>query len=182
MTMNAKQGAPRKGRVLVITGNGKGKTTTAMGMILRAYGHGLRTCVVQFIKAGEWESGERAALHELGIECYVGGRGFVLDPENAEEDRRVAQDAWKVATDALCGGKYDLVVLDEFTYPLTFGWLDTEEVLAVIQQASAQQTSVIMTGRDAPQSICDLADTVSDIVEIKHGYAQGIPATKGIEY
>ena len=174
--------APPRGRVLVITGDGKGKTTAALGMALRAHGHGIKVCVVQFIKSAQWESGERVALQELGIECYVSGRGFIRDSANAEDDRQVAMDAWRMAAELLRSDRYGLVVLDEFTYPVTFGWLDMEEVLGVIRQASSQQISVVITGREAPQELCDLADTVSDIVMIKHGYEEGIRATKGIEY
>lgn len=167
--------------VLVNTGNGKGKSTAAFGTMLRAVARGWKVAVVQFIKSGDWKVGEQEVGERLGVEWHALGEGFTWDSDDLEHDKAVAADAWAVAKGIIDSGDYRLVVLDEITYPMTWGWLETSEVVAGIA-GRPRRTNVIVTGRDAPEELIELADTVTEMREVKHAYQQGIAAKKGIDY
>jgi cob(I)alamin adenosyltransferase len=170
-----------QGLVIVHTGNGKGKTTAALGLLLRAAGQGLRVAMFQFIKAKSGNWGESRAAHRLGVEIVPLGSGFTWTSTDLERDRALAQEGWGQCRAAIESGNYDLVVLDELTYCLTFGWLELEDVLAVLRNRPAGQ-HVVITGRDAPPELMKFADLVTEMREIKHPFAAGIKAQKGIEF
>jgi cob(I)alamin adenosyltransferase len=168
-------------RVILITGEGKGKTTSALGMVLRAVGHGLRVCVVQFIKK-DCDTGEAKALRSLpGVDLYICGAGFVFRREGKDYHHHAesAQKGMVLVQQKITEG-VDLVVLDEICGAVALGLVKEESVLALLDAAGAN-TSFILTGRDASQALIDRADTVSSVVCLKHGYEQGLPAQKGIE-
>lgn len=175
--------AERRAPSLVVlhTGDGKGKTTAAMGIAMRAAGHGERVAVVQFMKSGRWKSGERLAAQRLGVDWSVIGDGFTWDSEDLDRAAAIAREAWEEAATRIAGGAYDVVVLDEITYPLTWGWVPTGDVVAAIAGRPAH-TSIVLTGRDAPDELRALADTVSESTNVKHAYDDGIAALKGIDF
>jgi len=166
--------------VLVNTGEGKGKTTAALGVALRAAGRGLHVCVVQFLKSPSWKTGEAKAGRALGIDWWTLGDGFTWDSKDMEKTKAAAVDAWTAAREKIASGEYDLVVLDELTYPVTWGWIAEEEVVAALGARPAH-TSVIITGRDAPAALVDVADTVTEMRKTKHAFDSGIQALKGID-
>lgn len=169
------------GRVIVNTGNGKGKTTAALGTAFRALGHGKKVCVIQFLK-GQGEYGERVMAKTLdNLDWYICGKGFVFKKENIEDDRRVAQEGFQLAKEKIESDLYDLIILDEITYLPLYNFLDVERIVDVINN-KPQRLSVIMTGRDADMKLIDIADTVSRIDPVKHAYESGIKAQKGIEF
>ncbi|MEN6465946.1 MAG: cob(I)yrinic acid a,c-diamide adenosyltransferase [Syntrophaceae bacterium] len=170
------------GRVLLFTGDGKGKTTAALGMALRAAGHGMKVLFVQFVKSDPG-TGEMAALAALpGAEIIQTGRGFVPAPSSPEfsEHRRAAEDGMKKAAKALSSGSYDMVCLDEIAVAVAKGLVPEGAVLKMIRQAHPD-TIVVLTGRNATVGMMELADTVTDMKNIKHGLASGWPAQKGVE-
>lgn len=170
------------GRIIIHTGDGKGKTTAAFGAALRAAGHGLKTAVVQFIKGGNWDYGELLALQACSnIEVTRIGSGFTWLAKDAAEPRSLARKAWKTAAEIVLSDHYDLVVLDELNYALREGYITTEEVLSLLS-SKPSRLSVIITGRGAPQELVDAADTVTEMRCVKHAFSQGIPAKRGIEY
>lgn len=166
--------------VLVNTGDGKGKTTAALGTALRAAGRGLRVCVVQFLKSPSWKTGEAKAGRDLGIDWWTLGDGFTWDSKDMEKSKAAAVDAWAAARARVASGDYDLVVLDELTYPVTWGWIEEDDVVAALGARPAH-TSVIITGRDAPAALVDAADTVTEMRKTKHAFDAGIQALKGID-
>jgi len=168
--------------ILVNTGHGKGKTTAALGVLLRAWGRGWRICVIQFIKheTGEW--GEVRAAKKLGIEWYKMGDGFTWLSKDMDETVAKALHAWEVAKEKIASGAYDLIVLDEFTYPLKFGWLDTTEVIAWLRAHKPPELHLIITGRDAPQPLIEFADLVTEMRKVKHPYDIGMRAQPGIDF
>jgi cob(I)alamin adenosyltransferase len=170
-----------KGLVIVNTGNGKGKTTAALGLLLRARGQGLRVAMLQFIKAKTANWGEVRAVPRLDAELVPLGDGFTWMSQDIEHDRALAQEGWQRCRQAIESGQYDVVVLDEITYCFKFGWLDIDEVLAVLRDRPANQ-HVVITGRDAPPELIDFADLVTEMREIKHPYKAGVKAQKGIEF
>lgn len=172
----------KPGWVMVYTGSGKGKTTAALGMLLRAWGRGLRICVIQFIKAegGRW--GEVRAAERLGIEWHKCGDGFTWLSKDLEESAALAQHGWRLAQEKIASGLYDLVVLDEFTYPLHFEWLSVEEVLGWLRQHRPPRLHLVITGRNAPPALLEYADLVTEMVEVKHPFQQGQTAQAGIDY
>jgi cob(I)alamin adenosyltransferase len=171
----------RHGLLIVNTGDGKGKTTAALGVLLRASGREMRVGMFQFIKSAETRYGEHIAAAKLGVEIIPLGDGFTWLTENIEGDRALAATGWSRAHEALRAGTYDVLILDELTYCLTFGWLDTTEVLEAIR-TRPRGTHVVVTGRDAPQALIDAADLVTEMCVIKHPYRdQGIAAQPGIE-
>lgn len=167
--------------VLVATGDGKGKTTAAMGTALRALARGWSVCVVQFVKSGKWGSGEVEQLSALGAECHTMGDGFTWDSDDLGHSAELGRQAWATAREAIVSGRYELVVLDEVTYPLNWGWVASDEVAATIS-SRPPKVNVFATGRDAPQALVDVADTVTDMRNVKHAYDAGIMAAKGIDF
>ncbi len=172
----------RKGIVIVNTGEGKGKTTAAMGLIMRASGHGLRTCMVQFVKAETGRWGEIKAAEKLGLEWHTMGDGFTWKKKDIDETIAKAQHGWEVAKEKIVSGEYDLVVLDEFTYPLHFKWLNTDGVITWLKENKPSEMHIVITGRNAPQSLIDYADLVTEMKKIKHPFDQGRKGQKGIEF
>jgi cob(I)alamin adenosyltransferase len=168
-------------RVLVNTGDGKGKSSAAFGVAMRASGNGWPVAVVQFIKSDRWKTGEQAAAKTLGIDWWVLGDGFTWDSDDMDETQAVAKEAWRSAAEIIRAGAHKLVVLDEITYPMTWGWISTAEVVETIANRP-EGVSVIATGRDAPEELRAVADTVTEMVAEKHAFDQGISAMRGIEY
>lgn len=173
----------RKGLIIVHTGDGKGKSTAAYGLALRAAGNKMKVFILQFMK-GQWKSGERKAVESLSpwIEVVAMGDGFTWDTNNPEQDRRTAAKAWGIVKPRLLSGEYHMVILDEINYVLSYGFLDEKEVLGTLQNKPAS-VHVICTGRNAPKELIDMADMVTEMKCLKHPFAeQGIPAQKGIEF
>ena len=175
--------ATRRAPSLVIlhTGDGKGKTTAAMGIVMRAAGHDQRVAVVQFMKSGRWRSGERLAAEHLGVDWSVIGDGFTWDSEDLDRAAEVAREAWAEAAALIAAGGHDVVVLDEVTYSMTWGWLATEDVVAAVRERP-EHVSVVLTGRDAPPELVELADTVTEHENVKHAFDDGVAAKKGIDF
>lgn len=167
--------------VLVNTGEGKGKTTAALGTAFRAAGRGWRVCVIQFMKDERWKTGEQEAAGKLGIEWWTLGDGFTWDSKDMDVTEAKARAAWKAAAEVIAGGEYQLVVLDELTYPITWGWVDESAVLETLRSRPSH-VSVIVTGRDASPGLIELADTVSEVVNVKHAFDSGVAALKGIDF
>jgi cob(I)alamin adenosyltransferase len=167
--------------VLVNTGPGKGKTTAAMGVVLRAVARDWPVAVVQFLKSGKWHTGEEKVCRQLGVDWWAMGEGFTWDSDDLTQDQAVAAGAWAHAKRLIEAGQHDLVVLDEITYPLNWGWVDLHDVVATIR-SRPEQVSIICTGRKAPDALIDVADTVSEIQVVKHAYKAGIRAKKGIDF
>jgi cob(I)alamin adenosyltransferase len=167
--------------VLLHTGDGKGKTTAAMGVVMRAAGHGKRVAVVQFMKSGRWSSGERLAAERLGVDWSVIGDGFTWDSEDLERAASIAREGWQAAAATIAAGAHDVVVLDEITYPMTWGWIGTADVVDAIHRRPSH-VSVVLTGRDAPAEVLALADTVTEHRNVKHAFDEGVAALRGIDY
>ena len=178
----ARSKAGRKGLVIVNTGNGKGKTTAALGLLMRSWGQDFRVVMLQFLKAKTGKWGEIRAAQRMGVEITPLGQGFTWMSENIEQDRALAQACWQQCREKIESGLYDVVILDEITYALKYGWLDIEEVLTTLRQRDPQ-LHVVITGRDAPEELIDYADLVTEMREIKHPYKlEGVRAQKGIEF
>ena len=169
-----------KGLFLVITGNGKGKSTAAFGTTARAVGHGQKATVAQFVKGG-WECGERNLLENAGAQFYVMSTGFTWETQNRESDTAAAQSVWQQAKQDLTNDAIDLVVLDEITYMINYDYIELDDVLDAIQNRPSEQ-SVIVTGRAAHRKLEELADTVSEVRNVKHAFDNGIKARKGIDW
>ncbi len=167
--------------VVVNTGDGKGKSSAAFGVVMRGIARGWKVAVLQFIKSGEWSVGEEKVGRSLGVDWWALGEGFTWDTKDPGHDREVAQRAWATAKDVIDAGEHELVVLDEITYLLTWGWVDTAEVIATIT-GRPSKVNIVCTGRDAPQALVDIADTVTEMRSIKHAYDAGIRAKRGIDY
>jgi cob(I)alamin adenosyltransferase len=172
----------RRGIVILYTGKGKGKTTAALGLVLRAWGHNLCPCVIQFIKDERGRWGETIAAERLGIAWHAMGAGFTFRSEDLEHDRACALDAWAFAQGTITSGDYDLVVLDEFTYPFTYGWIDVNGVVTWLREHRPANMDLVITGRDAAPELVAYADLVTEMLEIKHPYASGTPARRGVEF
>lgn len=170
------------GLLMVFTGNGKGKTTAALGMAMRSAGHGLGVCVIQFIK-GSWTYGELEAIKRFSdcIDFHVMGRGFTWKSDNLKEDKRLALEGWKLACECMNSGKYHLVILDEFTYLLHYKMLDWDDCLEALAKRNPSQ-HVLITGRYAPEGLVELADLVTEMQVVKHPLQRGIKAQRGIEF
>jgi cob(I)alamin adenosyltransferase len=172
---------PRKALVVVNTGNGKGKTTAALGMLFRAWGRGYNVCMLQFIKSTTSNYGENKAAKKIGMEIVSLGGGFTWLSKDIEKDKALARDLWEQCKQKIASGEYDVVALDEFTYPLAYGWLPVDEVIAFLRGRPAR-THVIITGRDAPPELIEYADLVTEMREVKHPFQQGLKAQPGIEF
>lgn len=172
----------RKGLVIVYTGDGKGKTTAALGLILRAWGRGFRCCVIQFIKAegGKW--GEVQAAEKLGLEWHKMGDGFTWNTDDLETTIERAREGWSLAQQKILSGEYDLILMDEFTYPLHFGWLCVSEVIDWLKENRPPGLHLVITGRNAHSTLVEYADLVTEMLLVKHPYEQGIKGQMGIEF
>ena len=169
-----------RGLLLVVTGNGKGKSTSAFGMVARALGHGMKVGVVQFIKS-RTDTGEEAFLgKQPGVEWHVTGDGFTWDTQNREQDIATAERGWAIAARMLADPAFNLVVLDELTYLLSYGYLDSDTVLDALANRPTMQ-HVVVTGRAASDALIELADTVSVIADEKHAFRAGVKAQPGID-
>ncbi len=170
-----------RGVLLVHTGNGKGKSSAAFGLVARALGHGMRVAVIQFVKSRS-DTGEEGFFRRIPeVEWHVMGEGFTWETQDRGRDAAAAQAAWQVARRHLADPAYGLVVLDELTYAFKYGWLELAEVLADIAARPAMQ-HVVVTGRAAPPGLIEAADTVTDMTLVKHAYAAGVKAQPGIEW
>jgi cob(I)alamin adenosyltransferase len=180
---SAASGSRRAARGLVIlnTGSGKGKTTAALGLLLRAWGRGMRVAMFQFIKSRTGRWGENRAAERLGITMTPLGDGFTWKSTDLTHDRELARQGWGVCAAAILAGEHDVVVLDELTYCLKFGWLEPEEVLGVLRRRPPGM-HVVITGREAPQWLVDFADLVTEMTLVKHPYQQGVRGQPGIEF
>jgi cob(I)alamin adenosyltransferase len=173
----------RKGRILIFTGDGKGKTTAALGMVLRASGHGMRTLIVQFVKADD-TVGELTGLRSLpGVEVVQMGRGFIPSPTSPSflEHRQAACRALERAAQSLRSKKYDLMILDEICIAMDKGLISEDQILQLIDE-SGEGSCLVLTGRGATQRLIAEADTVTEMRNLKHGLTRGITAQKGVEY
>jgi cob(I)alamin adenosyltransferase len=166
--------------VLVNTGPGKGKTTAAIGVVVRSVARGWPVAVVQFLKSGNWHTGEEKVCRQLGVDWWAMGDGFTWDSADLDVDRAVAVGAWQHARSLIAAGAHQLVLLDEVTYPVNWGWIDVAEVVETIRSRPAN-VNVILTGRNAPPELVDVADTVTEMGAVKHAYEAGIRAKKGID-
>lgn len=172
---------PAKSLVIVNTGDGKGKSSSAFGMMVRGIARNWEVAVVQFVKSGDWNVGEEKIGRQLGVAWHNEGQGFTWLSENLEHDKAIAQAGWERAESLIMGGEYNLVILDELTYLLNWGWIDAEPVYETLKNRP-EHVSVIVTGRDAPQELIDVADTVSEVVKVKHAFDNGIVAKRGLDY
>lgn len=167
--------------LIVNTGDGKGKSSSAFGVMLRAVARGWKVAVVQFLKSGDWHTGEEKMGRQLGVDWWTLGEGFTWDSENLSQDEAVAQHAWQHAREVIGSGRYRLVILDEITYPMNWGWIDAAEVVAVLRDRP-ERVNIVATGRDATAELVAAADTVSQVQNVKHAYEQGIMAQAGLDY
>jgi cob(I)alamin adenosyltransferase len=175
----------RKGLVVVITGNGKGKTTSALGMVVRACGHNMKVCIIQFMKgdlyAGEWDGVKKMSCD---VELFSTGKGFCGiqgNPYPFKEHRASAQEAVQLAHEKIESGRFDIVILDEINNALHLRLVDLEQVLEILRKKPPLM-HLVLTGRDAHPQVIELADTVSEVREIKHAYRKGIEPQPGIDY
>ena len=173
----------RKGLIIVHTGEGKGKSTAAYGLALRAAGNKMKVFILQFMK-GQWKTGERKAVESLSpwIEVVAMGDGFTWDTNNFEQDCKTATRAWNTVEPILSKGDYPMIILDEINYILDYGFLDEKKVLSALRNKPSR-VHVVCTGRNAPEALIEIADLVTEMKCLKHPFAeQGIPAQKGIEF
>lgn len=172
----------KKGLIIINTGKGKGKTTAAFGQALRAVGHGVKVCIIQFIK-GTWETGEAKAIRTVSnlIEFHIKGSGFTWQAENMEEVKQIALEGWKLAQEKIMSDQYGLVILDELTYLIEYQIIRESEVLEILDKRPSQ-LDVVITGRNASSGLIEAADLVTEMKETKHHFNVGIKAQKGIEY
>ncbi len=184
--MTGKRGEKRfrkKGLVIVNTGDGKGKTTAALGLMLRAWGRGMRVGMIQFIKSEDAIYGEHRAAEKLGVEIIPTGDGYTWNSKDMDATIARARDGWELAKVRITSGDYDVLVLDEFTYPMHFGWLDAGEVVAWLREHKPPMLHLVITGRDAPPELIDYADLVTEMQVVKHPYDdQDMTGQPGIEF
>jgi cob(I)alamin adenosyltransferase len=167
--------------VVVNTGNGKGKSSSAFGMMVRGVARGWNVAVVQFIKSGDWNTGEEKIGRQLGVDWFAFGEGFTWDSDDLTNDRAHAAEGWAKAVELMHAGEHQLVILDELTYLASFNWLAIDDIVEPIRNRP-RHVNVVVTGRDAAPELIELADTVTEMVEVKHAYQQGIRAMRGIDY
>jgi iron complex transport system ATP-binding protein len=173
----------RRARSLVVvnTGDGKGKSTAAFGIVMRAVARDWRVIVIQFIKSGRWKTGEEKVCRQLGVEWWSIGDGFTWESSDLSETELVARAAWDSARAAIASGAYDLVVLDEVTYPVNWGWIDVNDVVGAIRDRP-ERVNVVVTGRDAPRPLLEVSDTATEMVKLRHAYDTGVIARRGIDF
>ena len=169
-----------RGLLLIITGNGKGKSTSGFGTIARATGHGQSCSVAQFIK-GTWDNGERNLLEKLGVEFQVMATGFTWETQNKDTDTQAAQQVWQECKRMLKDDSIDVILFDELTYMVNYGYIELDEVIEALQNRPKMQ-SVIITGRAAHCSLIEIADTVSEVKNVKHAFESGVKALKGVDW
>lgn len=179
--MESKDHRRRKGLVLVNTGNGKGKTSAAMGVLLRAWGRGMRVTMLQFIKHSTANFGEHRAARKIGVDIKPMGDGFTWLSKDMDATKKLAVNLWEKCQEKILSGAYDIVILDEFTYPLHYGWIPIKDALETLRNRPAA-VHVIITGRYASQELIDFADLVTEMREIKHPYRKGVKAQLGIDF
>src|SRR5690606_21253127 len=172
------------GLLMVNTGDGKGKTTAAIGVLVRAAGQGLRCCMIQFMKSKTDRYGEHTSLEKLGVEVHTMGDGFTWDTNDPAQDIRTSEETWAMCVEKMRSGDYELLVFDELVYVLDYKFLDVNAVLKEIADAREGQPSmhVIVTGRNAPAELVEAADLVTEMKEIKHPFHAGIYAQQGVEF
>lgn len=167
--------------VLVNTGDGKGKSTAAFGTAMRAVARGWKVAVIQFLKSGDWKVGEEQVAGQIGVDWWAMGDGFTWDSEDMDQSEAIAKAGWEKAVATINSGDYDLVVLDEVTYPINWGWIAGGEVVEVLD-SRPENVNVILTGRDASEELIGIADTVTEMRKVKHAFDAGIMARRGIDY
>jgi cob(I)alamin adenosyltransferase len=167
--------------VLVNTGEGKGKSTAAFGVVLRGVSRGWRVSVIQFVKSDQWKVGEEEVCRRLGVEWARTGDGFSWLSDDLERSAALAKAAWALAKETIREGRHQLVVLDEITYPINWGWIPAEEVAQVLRERP-ERVNVIATGRDAPPELIEVADTVTEMTKVRHAYDKGVRAKRGIDF
>lgn len=167
--------------VLVNTGEGKGKSSAAFGVVMRAVARGWRVAVIQFIKSDKWKVGEEKVALQLGVEWLKGGDGFTWESPDLDKSEGRAAAAWQLAAATIAAGGHQLVVLDELTYPMNWGWIDSDAVLEAIR-SRPPQVNIVATGRDAPAGLIEIADTVTEMVKIRHAYDRGVRARRGLDF
>jgi cob(I)alamin adenosyltransferase len=176
---------PAKGRprslVLLNTGDGKGKSTAAFGVVMRAVARDWHVCVIQFIKSGTWKVGEEKIGLQLGVDWLKGGDGFTWESKDLDQSEGRAVAAWQLAKAAITAGEHELVVLDEITYPVTYGWLAGAEVATTIRERPGH-VNLVLTGRNAAPELVAVADTITEMVKVRHAYDRGIRARRGIDF
>jgi cob(I)alamin adenosyltransferase len=176
------RGKVRKPSLVVVnTGDGKGKSTAAFGMMIRGVARGWRVAVIQFLKSGDWKVGEEEIGRRLGVDWWALGDGFTWDSEELSESEAIARQAWAFAARTIASGEYQMVILDELTYPMNWGWIDPAEVIEAIVTRPAS-VNLVITGRDASDELVAVADTVTEMVKVKHPYDQGVMSRRGIDY
>jgi cob(I)alamin adenosyltransferase len=168
--------------LIVVTGHGKGKSSSAFGMMLRSWARGYKVGVFQFVKSGKWKVGEHKAAMELGgIDWEKMGDGWTWISRDLEESADKAREGWAEVKRRIADERYEFLLLDELTYPINFGWLDEEDVVSTLRDRPGFQ-HVVVTGRDAPAALVEAADLVSEVQAVKHPFEQGIRAQQGIEW
>ena len=172
----------RRGIVLVHTGEGKGKSSSAFGVAFRAAGWGMKVCVIQFIK-GKWKTGEQKAAAKFdNIEWHALGDGFTWDTKNPEQDVKTSREIWEFCKAKVRSEEFDLLVFDEINYCCGYGWISGEEIAAFIREEKPAWMHLILTGRNAAKEVIEAADTVTEMKPLKHAFEAGVPATQGIEF
>jgi cob(I)alamin adenosyltransferase len=172
----------RRGIVLVHTGEGKGKSSSAIGMVFRAAGWGMKVCVIQFIK-GQWQTGESKAAERFdNIEWHALGDGFTWNTKNPEQDIKTSREIWEFSKQKILSEAFDLVLLDEINYCCGYGWISGQEIADFIQEKKPAWMHLVLTGRNAAAEVLAVADTVTEMTMIKHAYSDGINAEQGIEF
>ena len=180
---SAREKRIRKGLVIVNTGNGKGKSTAAIGLVTRAWGRNLRVAVIQFLKHSGASFGEARAAKKMGVRWIGTGDGWTWTSKDLDVSADLARHGWELAQQEILGGELDVLVLDEFTYPMHYGWLDTDAVIDWLRANKPPMLHVVITGRYAPQALIDYADLVTEMRSIKHPFdSQGIRAQPGVEF
>ena len=175
------QATEERGVFVVITGNGKGKSTSGFGTVLRAIGHGQKAGVVQFIKGSKWECGEMNILKQFSVQHHVMGTGFTWETQSRETDLAAAKVAWQKSKEMLSDETIDIVLLDEMTYMVTYGYIELDEIIEALNNRPKMQ-HVLITGRACHRRLIELADTVSEVQPIKHAFEAGIMAQKGLDW